>query len=58
MADSCVNLVTCDDNTLWNIIEKFDVAKLKNLLAKANIPSTANRRNLQWRLYYAIRLGK
>lgn len=58
MADCDVNLVTCDDNTLWSIIEKFDVAKLKKLLAKASIPTTANRANLQWRLYYAIRLSK
>ena len=58
MAESLVNLVTCDDETLWNVIDKFNVATVKELLAKANIPTTANKPNLQWRLYYAIRHSK
>ena len=52
------DLVRCDEEKLWEVIECFTVSQLKQLLTAANIPTTASRPHLLLRLFYAIRLGK
>ena len=46
------------DEQLWDKINMLHVPDLKALLAKGNVPTTAIKQKLQWRLFYAIRLGK
>lgn len=58
MADAAKELSTVlSDEELWGLISRCDVAMLKTLLAKAAVPSNVKKENLQWRLFYSIRLG-
>ncbi len=51
------DMASLRDDDLWKLVRNLNVVKLKELLGKVGVPTTAVKEKLQQRLFYAVRLG-